>query len=227
VKGPRLRLQAKSVTRTLWLLGVAGLLAASNGPARAADPRIGWRLDAGASDPCKRPRAELRAENTSCFRLPLPASVSFQIRLAPPILGEVTTDSSGRLLVAHGTDRLTAVDASGKSLWSVRLGSELASGPIPVLGAALVVARDGRLFEVSASGLASERETLPWSDIEGTVISAPTSDGGVILATGARLLRVGPRGTRGFQTKVASAIRSVFGWRGATLFTWWIKISTT
>ena len=195
----------------------ASFTAGSSGAARAADPRIGWRL---ASDAAVTTNASAAhgGENASRVTLPRAPRPTFQVRLAPPILGELTTDARGRLLVAHGSDRLTLLDAQGKTVWSVRLGTALASGPLAISPSrTLLVARDGRLFEVTPAGVASERESLPWSELEGTVVSAPTGDGGAILAVGARLARLGTRGTRGFQTKVASAIRAVFSWRGATL----------
>jgi hypothetical protein len=195
------------------------LAAALAQSARAADARIGFREPRDVTDGFSvTPR--LDAENASFSGVPLPRapSVVFQVRVAPPITGEPVADGAGGLLLAHGRDRVSALDAKGRSLWSVRLGSELASGPLP-FGAAkyLLVGRDGRLFELSSAGAVNEASPLPWNDVDGPVLYAPTSDGGAVVANGARLARVAPASARGFELKLKTLIRAVFEWRGATL----------
>jgi hypothetical protein len=187
--------------------------------ASGADPRVGFREPAPASDGLS-VSARLDAGNQSYDIAPLPRapSVVFQVRLAPPISGEPVADGAGGLLVVHAHDRVTALDAVGRSVWSVRVGVELASGAIPFgAGKYLLVARSGRLFELSATGSITERPALPWNDIDGAVLYTPTSDGGTILAAGVRLARLAPAGARGFQTRLKNPILAVFDWRGATL----------
>jgi len=195
---------------------VAAVLAPS---ARAADPRVGFRQPRDVTDGFSvSPRLDAGNASFSGVALPRAPSIAFQVRVAPPLTGEPVADGTGGLLLAHGRDRVSALDAKGRSLWSVRLGSELASAPLP-FGAAkyLLVARDGRLFEVSSAGAVKEASPLPWTDLDGPVLYAPTSEGGAIVANGARLARVPPAGARGFQLKLKTLIRAVFEWQGATL----------
>jgi hypothetical protein len=212
--------QAPARKRALALLVLVGLGSgvAPSSLARAADPRVAWRASAAPGGNGAGELVRLGAENRSALRLPATPSVSFQLRLAPPVIGDPTSIQDGRVLVAHGTDHLTALDGNGKTLWSIRVGADLASGPIAVeRGGALVLTRDGRLLELGPGGAVHERERLPWPTVDGPVIATPAGDGGVILAAGTRLARIGPRGARGFQTKLPSPVRAVFAWRGATL----------
>jgi hypothetical protein len=196
---------AAAVAGKSSLAGAADTRAAFREPARAVAATLGARIDAGG-------------RNESPARFPRSASVSFQTRLAPPVVGEPVASGAGAFVVAHGRDRVSALDASGHALWSVRLGAELASGPIPLgADAYLLVTRDARLFELSSAGVAREREELGWNTVDGAVLFAPTAEGGAVLATGARLARVGPEGARGFRTKLGVSVRAVFDWRGATL----------
>jgi len=214
------RLRAPSLAqRTLAFAALAA--AAIGGPshvARGADSRVGFREPARARSAAVGSRIDAGGTNESPARLPRPASVSFQTRLAPPIVGEPVASSGGAFVVAHGRDRVSALDASGHSVWSARLGAELASGPIPFgADAFLLVTRDARLFELSNAGVVREREELGWNAIDGAVLFAPTAEGGAVVATGARLARVAPRGARSFRTKLGVSLRAVFDWRGATL----------
>jgi hypothetical protein len=215
----RARLLAASRLGFAAALATALLAHALERPARGADPRLGFREPTSVVDAFSvSPRLDANNANFSGISLPRAASVTFQARVAPPITGEPVADGAGGLLVAHGRDRVSALDAKGRSLWSVRLGSELASGPLPFgAGKYLLVARDGRLFELSDAGAVTERPALPWNDFDGAVLYAPTSEGGAIVANAARVARVAPSGTRGFQTKLKSLVRAVFDWRGATL----------
>lgn len=212
------RFGARPSALAALLVAAAGVCAASE-PARGADPRVGFREPANAlGGVALGERIDANANDESRARLPRAPSVTFQTRLAPPIVGQPVANGAGVFVVAHGRDRVSELDASGHMLWSARVGAELASGPIP-FGADryLVVTRDARLFELSKSGAASEREKLEWSTIDGPVLFAPTAEGGAVVAAGARLARVGPADARGFRTKLGVSLRAVFDWRGATL----------
>lgn len=198
-------------------LACAGLGGASS-VASGADPRAGLREPARALGATLGDRIDPGGNSESPVRLPRSPGVSFQTRLAPPIVGEPVASSAGVFVVAHGRDRVSALDASGHELWSARIGAELASGPIPFgTDAYLVVTRDARLFELSAAGAVREREELGWNTIDGSVLFATATDGGAVVATGARLARVPPLGGHGFRAKLGVSLRAVFDWRGATL----------
>jgi hypothetical protein len=206
--------------RTLpWLAVTAVLGFALRGHAEASDPRVAFRAPTAVTEGLDvSDRLDASGGNYSRVLLPKSATVAFQVRLAPPIVGELTAAGDGGVLVAHGRERVSLLDATGRSLWSVRFGAELASGAVPFgAGRYLLVARDGRLFELSSTGVVSERERLPWNDVDGRVLYAPTSEGGAILANGTHLARVGPASARGFATGLKSPLRTVFDWRGTTL----------
>jgi hypothetical protein len=200
-------------------LAWAACFASRGKPVLAADPRVGFREPVNVlGDLTVGDRIDAQGNNSSRARLPRSPEVSFQTRLAPPIVGQPVADGGGGFVVAHGRDRVSALDATGHTLWSARLGVELASGPIPIGGHKhLLVTRDGRLFELSRAGVVLERERLGWSGIDGSVLSAPTADGGAVVATSTRLARVAPAGARGYETKLGVSVRAVFDWRGATL----------
>ncbi len=201
------------------LTALAGAALAAPPSAGFADPGVGWRLPAAdTSALVVSDRLDARGSNQSKKLLPVTPELRAQARVVPPIVGQPMVSGSGRLLVAHGVDRLSAIDAEGRTAWSVRLGTEVASGPLIVAaGRVLLLARDGRLFEVSPAGAVRERGSLPWSGIEGTALGIPTADGGALFATGARLARVGSGGTRGFHARIADPIRALFEWRGLSI----------
>jgi hypothetical protein len=203
----------------LVLTALAGAALGAPRSTGSADPGVGWRLPAAdASALVVSDRLDARGSNQSKTLLPVAPELRSQARVVPPIVGQPMVSSGGRLLVAHGVDRLSAIDAEGRTAWSVRLGTELASGPLLVAGGhTLLLARDGRLFEVSPAGSVRERGSLPWSAVEGTALGIPTADGGALFATGARLARVGSGGTRGFHARIADPIRALFEWRGRSL----------
>ncbi|HTQ05055.1 MAG TPA: PQQ-binding-like beta-propeller repeat protein [Polyangiaceae bacterium] len=198
---------------------VTAVLGAESDLARGADARVAFREPANAlAGITLGERIDAGGNDESRARLPRAPAVGFQTRLAPPIVGAPVVSEAGVFVVAHGRDRISALDAAGHLLWSAHLGAELASGPIP-FGAAryLAVTRDARLFEIASGGSVVERAGLDWSSVDGNVLFAPTVEGGAIVATGARLARVAPGGARGFGTKVGAGLRAVFDWRGATL----------
>jgi hypothetical protein len=188
-------------------------------PARSADPRVAFRVPrAPDRAPAVSSRLDARGTGRSSVRLPSTPLLGFHARVVPPIIGQVVADGSGRALVAHGGDRVSAVDATGHVAWSVRVGTELAAGPLLVGGRrVLALASDGRLFDISPTAGARLLETLPWNQIEGDVLHAPTADGGALLANGARLAKVGASGVLDFHARLADPVRAVFEWQGLAL----------
>jgi len=199
-------------------LVAAGLFLTSV-PSRALDPGIALRLESAPSgSAAATPRLDVNGTNQTSALLPEHPSVLWQTRVAPPLVGEASADASGRLLVAHGSDRLTALDARGHSAWSLRVGAELALGPLPVgRGRTLLVTRDARIVRVSAQGTIEARESLPWGMLEQQPIVTSTRDGGAIIAAGSSLARLGPLGTRGYEARFPDPIRAVFEWQGSTV----------
>jgi hypothetical protein len=159
----------------------------------------------------------LTATGTNQTRLPLPnqPEVGWQMRLAAPILHAPLALAGERLLIAHGHGRISELDRRGRTLWSLRTGTELAGGPI-VLGSGerLALTRSADVIRISSLGRELGRERLPLPEIDGPPVSSPTSDGGAVLGLGARLVRLGPRGSFNWTTPTPDPMRAVFEWRG-------------
>jgi len=207
-----------TATGRLRTLLTASLLLTS-GATQASDPGIALRLEsAPSSSPAATPRLDMNGTNQTSALLPERPSVQWQTRLAPPLVGELAADANGRLLVAHGADRVTALDERGHSAWSLRVGADLVLGPLPVgRGRSLVVTRDARVVRVSPQGAIEARESLPWGTLEQPPIVTSTHDGGAIIAAGASLSRLGPLGAAGYDARLPDPIRAVFEWEGKTV----------
>jgi len=207
--------------RVLAALGAAcgAALVLSSGTARATDPKIALRLESAPSrSAAVTARIDSNGTNQTSALFPERPSIVWQTRITPPLVGELAADAEGRLLIAHASDRLTALDAVGHTVWSVRVGAELALGPLPVAGGrSLLVTRDAHLVRVSPSGAIEGRETLPWAAFDQTPLATSTLDGGAIIAAGSALARIGPRGASGYEARLPDPIRAVFEWRGATV----------
>jgi hypothetical protein len=205
------------VSLRLLLSGAPLLLVSS--VALALDPSVGVRLEQNvAPGPAATERLTPEGTNQTSVLLPSAPRVAWQTRLAPPIVGELASDARGNVLVAHSNDRVTSVGADGRVLWSVRVGAEVVSGPVPLAGGrCLVVTRDARLLRLSPNGNVEERSSLPATEVERPVLVSPTRDGGALVAAGASLVRTGPPGTEGFQTALPDPLRAVFEWQARTL----------
>lgn len=202
----------------LRTLVAAGWLLTS-APTHALDPGIALRLESAPFEsPAATPRLDREGTNQTSALLPEHPSVLWQTRVAPPLVGELATDGSGRLLVAHGSDRVTALDERGHSAWSLRVGGELVLGPLPVgRGRSLVVTRDARVVRISPQGVLEARQSLPWGTLEQPPIVSSTRDGGAIIAAGSSLARLGPVGAAGYEARLPDPIRAVFEWQGRTV----------
>ncbi|HEY3498887.1 MAG TPA: PQQ-binding-like beta-propeller repeat protein, partial [Polyangiaceae bacterium] len=163
-------------------------------------------------------RIDPEGRNQSSVALPKAPRVAWQARVTPPVHGAPLAGADGSLIVAHGRGRLSELDATGRTRWSVRTGLELAGGPL-LLGGGLRVAigQSGDIVAVSPAGRVAYREKLAWGEFEGTPIAAPARDGGAILATGARLSRLGPRAAVVWSATTPDPLRAVFEWRGQAL----------
>jgi len=134
-----------------------------------------------------------------------------------PILGAPLADERGRIAIAHGAGRLTTIDLGGRTLWTLRLG-ELLGAPVALgAGRLLAVTREGEVVGVSAVGRQLSRERLPFGELEGLLVSTPTTDGGAIIAVGARYARVDESASIVAAGGTATAIGAVFDWRGSML----------
>jgi hypothetical protein len=163
-------------------------------------------------------RLDPSGTNVSTVRLPTRPSIAFQVRLPGPILGGPLADERGRFLVAHGSGRLTELDARGHTKFSVRVGGDLAGPPVLLGGElALAVTRDAELVGVRRDGRIASRLELPFSELEGALVSTPTGDGGAIVAAGSRYARVDATFSLVHTGASGAPIVAAFDWRGTTL----------
>jgi len=213
--GSRLARVMPSVVGKLLL----ACLLARSGATLAADPSVALRLESAPSrSPAATPRLDVNGTNQTSAKLPEHPSVHWQARVAPPLIGELAADGFGKLLVAHASDRVTALDEKGHSVWSLRVGAELVLGPLPLFGGrSLLVTRDAHLVRVSAQGSLEARETLPFGPLDQTPIVTSTRDGGAIIAVGSSFARLGPLGAAGYDARLPDPIRAVFEWQGETV----------
>jgi hypothetical protein len=162
----------------------------------------------------------LTAAGTNQTRLPLPNQpvVGWQVRLAAPILHPPLALAGERLLIAHGRGRISELDQAGRTLWSLRTDTELAGGPILLgSGERLALTRNAEVIRISTLGRELGRARLPLPEIDALPVSTPTSDGGAVLGLGARLVRLGARGSFNWTTPTPDPVRAVFEWRGSVV----------
>lgn len=153
--------------------------------------------------------------NQTLLTLPDHAQVGWQVRLAAPILHAPLALSGERLLVAHGRGRLSELDRAGRTVWSLRTGAELIGSPIALgSGERLALTRNADVIRVSAAGRELGRERLPIAEIAAAPVSIPTTDGGALVGLGARVVRLGPRGSFAWTTTTSEPVRALFEWRG-------------
>jgi hypothetical protein len=201
-----------------FALMAGGALAA---PAEGGrDPSLPQRVVAGparalvASD-----HVDAAASSRTRATLPVRAKVGYQVRLAAPLIGSPAADAAGNVIVAHGVERVTELDANGRTRWSLRLGREIAAAPLVLpSGLAIVVTRDGSVFAVSQSGrLVFERSLPPLGTELSAPLLAPSMDGGFYVAGGERMVKLGSDGTALYTLELGSGVRGIFEWRGLTL----------
>lgn len=187
--------------------------------AEPLDPSLPHRVRAQAPlGPAVAERLDPAGTNMSGVRLPTRPKIIFQVRLSGPIVGAPLCDERGRFLIAHGAGRLTELDAQGHTTFSVRLGGEPAGPPVLIGGErALAATRDAELVGVRRDGRVEARLKLPFSELEGAFVAAPTGDGGAIIAAGSRYARVDATFSLTHAGASSAPIAAAFDWRGTTL----------
>lgn len=203
----------------VWVLGAVFALAPPGARAEPLDPRVPARLrsspPAGAAVSA---RIDAGGRNLSSVAFPRAPGIAWQARVSGPIHGPPLADAKGGLIIAHGHGRVSELDTAGHTRWSLRTGLDLVGGPLLIGGELrVVVGHGGEIVAISEAGRVLERERLARGDWEATPVTVPTSDGGAILATGARLTRLGPRASVAWSVSTTEPMRAVFEWRGQAL----------
>jgi hypothetical protein len=198
---------------------VAALAVANELGAEPLDPTLPHRVNAAAPrGAAVSERLDPAGTQVTSVRLPTRPSIAFQVRLPGPIIGAPVADERGRLLVAHGSGRLTELDGLGHTTFSIRLGGEPVGAPVLLGGErALAATRDATLVSVRRDGRIGARLKLPFAELEGSFVATPASDGGAIVAAGARYARVDATFSLTHAGAASSPIAAVFAWRGSTL----------
>jgi hypothetical protein len=202
---------------TCTLLSVSGFT--MKPAAEPLDPSLPHRLHAEPPrGPAVAERLDPSGTNVSAVRLPARPSIDFQVRLPGPILGGPLADERGRVIVAHGSSRLSELDARGHTTFSTRIGAELAGPPV-LLGGELVLAatRNAEVVSVRRDGRIAARRKLPFSELTGSYVATPTGDGGAIVAAGSRYARVDATLSLTHAGASSAPIVAAFDWRGTTL----------
>jgi hypothetical protein len=188
------------------LAGVALALlhAGSNVYADAVDPRV--------------PRRIVRARAPARVELPARPALAWQARVVEPLLGAPVADGEASLLVGHASGLLVELDGNGRTLRTVRAGSSLAFGPVLLASRRrLVVTGDAEAVVVLPSGRVESRQKLGFRELDAGALATPTSDGGVLLAAGARFARFGPTGALTARGSAREVLRALDEWRGLAL----------
>ena len=169
-----------------------------------ADPRVPQRI--------------VRARPSARFELPVRPAVTWQARVVEPLLGPPIADGSSSLLVAHASGLVVELDANGRTLRTVRAGSSLTFGPVLLASRRrLVVTGDAEAVVVLPSGRIESRQKLGFRELDAGTLATPSSDGGVVVAAGARFARFGPTGAITARGSAREVLRAVSEWRGLAL----------
>jgi hypothetical protein len=176
------------IRRGPWLLA-AGLLTTS-ALAGAFDPSVGTTLTGGA------PRAlaaglalDARASNFSRVAFPEQPRPAFRVKLAAPLAFPPAADESGALVVAHGSGKLSQLDARGRLSWALRIGPD-AAATAPLIGSdgqRWVISVSGEVAGVTAAGKLRFREPLAGFGRLDGALAIPLATSGVAVASGNRL----------------------------------------
>lgn len=177
------------------LRGAIVLSLACSGSARAEDSnRVGHFVVGPSTALASSESLNAAGTQRTPARFPKAPEVRGRARIAGGIGQPPTSDAAGNLFIAHGEPRLSKLDPSGRSLWSVRLPSEAFSAPVLLgNGNVLLITREGDALIHSNAGALLVRRALPLSDARRRFLAIPTSTGGAWVANGRDVLELDER----------------------------------
>lgn len=181
--------------RHLTLL-LAGLLALASvvGGARAETGQLGFRLALGPPrSPHAMPGVDAARSRRVATTLSLTPHVERRLRVAYGVGRGLVTRDDGGFFTLHSAPRASRFDAQGKLLYSLRFASEPGSAPVVTAAGAVAFVVGGELLIVDDRGRARSHTPLNDADLSARSILA-SEDGGVVLASGTRLLKVSAQG---------------------------------
>jgi hypothetical protein len=197
------RRRARTASPWLVALGALGFLGEKSS-ARAVE------LDPMLAHAFTLTKARVSA-TTSFAALPRNPSVKWRVRVAGGISQAPSVAQDGAVLLALSTPTLVQYDARGRLAWSARLGASPAALSAIVLGdgSRLVLTLGAEALVFSAGGRLLRHTTLPLAGLDAAVSVAPSSDGGLWIGAGRRLLRLDATLGVGLATRLDQDIRSV------------------
>lgn len=193
--------------RALAALAVPAFLFLSHAvlgaPARTLDPTLSLRA---AMDPIV-----LSSRVVGHGELPRSAKVAFRLRVATSLTHPPIVTRERTIVLAHADPMLAEYDGRGRLLWAARLGaSPAATGPFVFAdGTRAVVTEGGELIGFSARGRAVRRERLPLGALGPGLLLEGTTDGGLLLSQGQRLIRLDALGTVVSDTRLKFELRAL------------------
>jgi hypothetical protein len=188
-----------AVAGALCLLARAPALLADG-----ADPRVPLRIVTARP----LPRVELGKQVT----------LAWQTRVLEPLLGAPVADGGASLVVAHASGLVVELDAGGRTKSTLRAGSSLALGPVLLASRRrLVVTGDAEAVVLLPSGRIESKQKLAFRELDSNALAMATSDGGALLASGARFARIGPTGSLTALGGAPEVLRCLFEWQGLGL----------
>ena len=171
-------------------------------------------LDAEGVDP-RVPLRIVTARPSPRFELARQATVVWQARVLEPLLGAPVADGDGDIVIAHASGLVVELDRNGRARGTVRAGSSLALGPVLLAsGRRLVVTGDAEAVVLLPSGRVESRSKLSFRDLDSSALAIATSDGGALVAAGARFARIGPTGSLTARGSTSESLRGLFEWHG-------------
>jgi hypothetical protein len=169
--------------------------------AESVDPKIPLRIVAG--------RPTVKVE------LPREPALAWQARVLEPLLSAPVVDTGPTFLVAHASGLLVEFDTNGRTRRTLRAASNLAFGPVLLASRRrLVVTGDAEAVVLLPSGRIESRQKLGFRELDSSASAIATSDGGALVAAGARYARIGPTGSLTARGDAREPLRALFEWKG-------------
>lgn len=208
-------------TRALGALAAGALIAvAAWATAQPLDPTLPHERVVG---PSAAPAAMIRLDPERSGRTtsPLPRAphVLWRARAQGGIEHAVSVDAHGAIVIASSIAQVVQLDAHGKPAWTVRTGhgAPLATPVITSDGTRVVVVPGPRLVGIDRTGHVRFERALPAPATSSFVAAPlPLENGGVALALGHRVLRVGPAGRVVAMTDMPETVQALLG-RGSSI----------
>ncbi|MGC4091335.1 MAG: hypothetical protein QM756_26345 [Polyangiaceae bacterium] len=134
----------------------------------------------------------LLSERRSRVRLPDAPEVAWRVRVAGGVPYAPTATESGAVLLTLNTPVIAEYDAKGRLSWTARFGAAPAATSPIVLGdgTRMILSQAGEAITFSPSGRLLRRVPVPLSGLDSEPRVAATFDGGLLMASGKRIVRL-------------------------------------